>query len=185
MNSPDAGAEERERAEIVRSALEAREFTFTGVDRAQVKRYLDPPSDTRYPLEYAFHLLGEIRGKVIVDLGCGKGENLIPLAERGATLTGIDISPALIRLAQKRIEAAGVPAKAYVGSAYQTGFEGESVDVIFCVALIHHLEIPRVRDEMWRILKKGGFVVLFEPIRFSRVYDRVRKLFPVRRCVSD
>jgi SAM-dependent methyltransferase len=72
-----------------------------------------------------------------------------------------------------------------VWSAYETGLPEESVDVIFCIALIHHLEIPRVRDEMWRVLKKGGFVVLAEPIRFSRFYDRVRKLLPSREDVSE
>lgn len=119
------------------------------------------------------------------DLGCGKGENLIPLVERGAWVTGIDVSPDLIRLAQQRIDATGVAVRVCVGSAYDTHLEDESVDVVFCVALIHHLEIPRARDEMWRILKKGGFVVLSEPIRLSRLYDRIRKLLPASPDVSE
>jgi len=185
LSSSGASAEERERAEIIRSAEEARKVTSTTIDRAQVERYLAPPAGTAYPLEYAFYLLGDLRGKTVLDLGCGKGENLIPLVERGATVTGIDVSPDLIRLAQQRIEDAGVSARACVGSAYETGFESESVDVVLCAALIHHLEIPRVRDEIWRILKKGGFVILSEPIRFSQIYDRVRKLFPAHQDVSD
>jgi SAM-dependent methyltransferase len=185
MTPSGASAEKRERAEIVRSAEEAKRFTSVTIERAQVERYLTPAADTRYPLEYAYYLLGDVRGKTVVDLGCGKGENLIPLAERGARVTGIDISPDLIQLAKKRIDLAGAGARACVGSAYETGLEDGSVDVVFCIALIHHLEIPRVRDEMWRILKIGGFVVLSEPIRFSRIYDRVRKLFPARQNVSE
>jgi 2-polyprenyl-3-methyl-5-hydroxy-6-metoxy-1,4-benzoquinol methylase len=182
---PDATAARNARvAEIIRSAEEAREFTFKTINRAQIERYLAPPADTPYPLEYAFHLLGNLCGKTVVDLGCGKGANLIPLAERGARVTGIDISPDLIRLAQQRVDAAGVSAKVCVGSVYETGLESESVDMVFCVSLIHHLEIPRARDEMWRILKKGGFVVLSEPIRFSRFYGRVRKLFPPHKNAS-
>jgi SAM-dependent methyltransferase len=72
-----------------------------------------------------------------------------------------------------------------VASAYQTGLPDESVDIIFCVALIHHLDVPRVREEMLRIVKKGGFVVLLEPIRFSKLYDRCRKLLPPRQNVSE
>jgi SAM-dependent methyltransferase len=79
-------------------------------------------------LEYAFHLLGDIRGKTILDLGCGKGENLIPLAKRGGNVIGIDISPELVRLAEARIRSSGVKADVAVGSAYETGLPDESVD---------------------------------------------------------
>jgi SAM-dependent methyltransferase len=176
---------ERDRAEMARSANEARKIFHTAIDYSQVKRYLDPAADTRYPLEYAFHLLGDIRNKAVVDLGCGTGENLVPLAKRGADVTGIDISPDLIQHAQQTIVAANITARALVGSAYDSGFENESVDVIFCVALIHHLEIPKVRDEMHRILKKGGVIILSEPVRFSKVYDRIRKMLPAQEDVSE
>ena len=189
MNSPiishDRSLSERECAEIARSAREASKFVFTGIDDVQVERYLDPCANTAYPLEYAFHLLGEVRNKTIVDLGCGTGENLVPLAKRGANVTGIDVSPDLIKLALQRIATANISARAIVGSAYDTGFNSESVDVIFCIALIHHLEIPRVRDEMHRILKKGGFVVLSEPVRFSKFYDFVRKMLPTQEDTSE
>ena len=175
----------RECAEIARSAGEASKFVFTNIDHAQVERYLDPCANTLYPLEYAFHLLGDIRNKTVVDLGCGKGENMVPLAKRGADVTGIDISPDLIQLALQRIVAANINARVLVGSAYETGLESESVDVIFCVALIHHLDIPRVRDEMYRILKKGGFIVLLEPVRFSKFYDLVRKALPAQEDTSE
>lgn len=177
--------EQRELEELARGAEEAREYVFTAIDRREIQRYLDPPADTPYGLEYAFHLLGDIAGKIVLDLGCGKGENLVPLAERKANVTGIDISPDLIALAQRRIEMAGVQAAVRVGSAYDTGFPDETLDVIFCIALVHHLEIPRVRDEMWRVLKKGGFVVLSEPIRLSQTYDAIRKLLPADKHSSE
>jgi SAM-dependent methyltransferase len=172
-------------AEIARSAGEASKYVSNGIDHAQVKRYLDPPASTPYPLEYAFHLLGDIRNKNVLDLGCGKGENMVPLTKRGANITGIDISPDLIQLAQQRIVAADISARAVVGSAYDTGLENESIDVILCVALIHHLDIPRVRDEMYRILKPGGFIVLTEPVRFSKTYDLVRKILPAQEDTSE
>ena len=33
------------------------------------------PPDTSYSLEYAYHLLGDVAGKTVVDYGCGDGEN--------------------------------------------------------------------------------------------------------------
>jgi len=72
-----------------------------------------------------------------------------------------------------------------VGSAYDTGLPDASVDVIFCIALIHHLDIEQVRKEMRRILAKDGKIILQEPIRFSRLYARLRSLLPGRGDVSE
>lgn len=82
-------------------------------------------------LEYAFHLLGDVNGKTVLDLGCGTGINLIPLTKRGARTIGIDISPDLIRLAQKRMDDAQLESTLQAGSAYDTGLPDESVDVIY------------------------------------------------------
>jgi SAM-dependent methyltransferase len=170
--------EERNAAEVHRSASEASKIKHQPIN---IARYLNPPRMTAFPLEYAFYLLGDVRGKTVVDLGCGSGEELVVLVERGATAIGIDISPELVALAQQRI---GDRATVRVGSAYQTGLPDESVDVVFCMSLVHHLDIPMVRDEMRRILKTGGFIVLKEPIRFSRIYARLRCVFPVAQDVS-
>lgn len=110
---------------------------------------------------------------------------MVPLARKGATVIGIDISPDLIQLTLQRIVATNIGSSARVGSAYDTGFDSESIDAIFCAALIHHLDIPKVRDEMYRILKKNGFIVLCEPVRFSKVYDLVRKTLPAQEDTSE
>lgn len=174
--------DQREQNEIERSAAEARDIVLRQV---QVDRYLDPPSDTAYPLEYAYNLLNNVQGKTVLDLGCGSGENVIVLVQRGAQVIGIDISPDLIDLAKRRAQEAGIVADLRVRSAYDTGLPDHSVDVIFCIALIHHLDILRVQREMARILREGGYIVLKEPILFSNTYDRFRKLFPARMNVSN
>src|SRR6202158_4716294 len=185
MDTRDSQLSERDRAEIERSAEEARKIVFTGIDRAQIDRYLNPPRDTPFALEYAFHLLGDVRGKTVLDFGCGTGENIVPLVERGARVIGIDISPDLIAIAQRRITDANLEASLTAGDAYETGLPDESVDAIFSMALIHHLDIKLVRDEMWRILRKGGVIILKEPIRFSKGYAWLRGLLPAHGDISD
>lgn len=175
----------RDQAEIERSAEEARQITLEVPKRNQVERYLSPQSNTAFPLEYSFWLLGDVRGKTVLDFGCGAGENIIPLIERGARVIAIDISPELIALARQRLDLAGLKATIHVGSAYETGLPDASVDVIFCIALIHHLDIEKVRTEMRRILTKEGKIILQEPIRFSRVYAALRSLLPNRGEVSE
>ena len=176
---------ERDRAEVERSAEEARQIPVEPPKRDQVERYLNPPSDTVFPLEYAFWLLGDVRGKTVFDFGCGAGENIVPLVERGARVIGIDVSPELIALARQRLALARLEATIQVGSAYETGLPDASVDVIFCIALIHHLDIEQVRNEMRRILTKDGKIILQEPIRFSPLYARLRSLLPGRGDVSE
>jgi len=175
----------RDQAEVERSSVEAKHTVLKQISPAQIQRYLAPPCTTPFTMEYAFHLLGDVHGKTVLDLGCGTGSNLIPLINRGARTIGIDISPDLIRLAQKRLDDAQLQSELRVGSAYETNLANESVDVIYCMSLIHHLEIARVRDEMRRVLVPGGRVILKEPIRFSPAYNRLRSLLPAPDEISD
>jgi SAM-dependent methyltransferase len=177
--------QDRNQAEIERSRIEAMRVVLKPFQRARIDRYLTPSRDTPYPLEYAFHLLGDVRDKTVLDLGCGTGENVVPLLERCARVTGIDISPDLIAIAQKRMRNADLEAFLTVGDACNTLLPDESFDIIFCMALIHHLKIELARDEMWRILRKGGVIILSEPIRFSTSYARVRRLLPAREDISE
>ncbi len=167
--------QERDQVEIERSAAEAAKTVLAPVE---IERYLDPPADTCYGLEYAFHLLGDVHGKTVLDFGCGSGENLIPLVKRGAEVIAIDISPDLIELARQRLGNYGLDATLHVRSAYETGLQDKSVDVVFSVALLHHLDLYRVLAEIRRILHPDGLFIVREPIRFSRIVRYVRQLFP-------
>jgi SAM-dependent methyltransferase len=181
----DTRLSERDRAEVQRSAEEARKLVVEPLDLSEIERYANPPSDTQYPLEYAFHLLGDVRGKTVLDFGCGRGENVVPLVLRGAHAIGLDVSPELIGLARQRLDNAGLKADLRVGSAYATDLPDGSVDVIFSISLIHHLDIGQVTGEMLRILAKGGRAILKEPIRFSASYARLRNLLPARGDISE
>lgn len=180
-----ANLSERDRVEVERSAAEARRVVLTP---AEVDRYLDPSADCLYGLEYAFYLLGDIRGKTVLDLGCGNGEKLPPLIKRGAHVIGMDISPELVDLARQRLEEeCGIgTAELLVGSAYETGLPDNSIDVVFSSALLHHLDLPKARAEIYRILRPSGRFILREPIRFSRTMNSLRKLFPAPKGdISD
>jgi SAM-dependent methyltransferase len=128
-------------------------------------------------------LLGDVREKTVLDLGCGSGENLIPLVKRGAHVIGIDLSPELIALARERLTQYGLAARLEVASAYDTGLENDSVDVVFSIALLHHLpDLARARREIQRMLRPGGCLIFQEPIRFSPTLRHLRQVFPSRRA---
>lgn len=58
--------------------------------------------------ERKLKLLGKIKGKKILELGCGGGQTSIALAKKGAICTGIDISYKQIEFARKNAKKEGV-----------------------------------------------------------------------------
>jgi SAM-dependent methyltransferase len=173
-----------ERAEIARSSVEA---TLTAdaalrVTPATFARYARPPADTAYPLEYAYHQLGDVAGRRVVDFGCGSGANTALLADRGAHVWAIDISEDLLRLGQRRLAVSGRAGGAtfIAASAHDLPFPDGSIDVVFGMAILHHLDLDLVSREVRRVLKPGGRAIFKEPVRNSAVIRFVRNLIPYR-----
>ena len=48
-----------------------------------------------------FKLIGDVRGRLVLDLACGEGYNTRILARKGAKVTGVDFSEKLIELAKR------------------------------------------------------------------------------------
>lgn len=183
MTMTTSQLQEWERAEIARSAVEA-SLTPQAIEPATEytrQRYLRPPAHTAYPLEYAFHLLGDISGQRVLDLGCGSGENSLLLALKGARLAAIDISADLLGLAGRRLAVNRAPkAGLVVASAHDLPFEDASFDTVLGIAILHHLDLSIVSREVARVLKPGGRAVFKEPVRNSRALELLRRLIPYR-----
>ncbi len=174
-----------ESVEVERSASEAKrkEAKDLRIGEHIIQRYANPPAETFYPLEYAYHLLGDVKGKTVLDYGCGLGDNSVLLASRGAKVVGVDISPELIELAQKRLDQhdLGECSEFRIGSAHELPLENESVDVVFGMAILHHLDLKLSSEEVFRILKKGGRAIFLEPVRNSKFVKFVRNLIPYQQ----
>jgi ubiquinone/menaquinone biosynthesis C-methylase UbiE len=171
-----------EAAEIERSGIEARLTSDSRLlaNEANVSRYMNPTLGTAFPLEYAYALLGDVRGRLVLDFGCGSGENSLLLARRGARVVGVDISASLIALATRRLEINHLPgaARFVVGSAHDLPLPANSVDVVFGIAILHHLDLGATSREIHRVLKKGGRAIFQEPVRDSRMLRAARKCIP-------
>lgn len=173
-----------ERAEEERSAFSASlvDDSRLVAPKSRVDRYLDPPLDTWHELEYCYALLGDAKDKTVLEYGCGDGNNTLVLALRGAKVKALDISPDLIELAKKRLEVNQVQGDVefIVGSAHDIPLPDESVDIIFGMAILHHLDLELSAKEVNRVLKKGGRAIFKEPVRNSRIVKFARKLVPYK-----
>lgn len=178
--------EERERAEIDRSACDASQSTIPLlVPPETIARYQDPSETTVHPVEYAFHLLGDVKGKTVLEYGCGAGVYTVALAARGAKVIAFDISPELLALTKKRVEAnqaEGV--QLLLGTAHSLPFPDQSIDIIFGMAILHHLDVDVASGELWRVLSNGGRAIFKEPLRNSKLYAWLRQFLPKRANTS-
>lgn len=170
-----------ESVEVERSASEARKRADEDllISSSILERYSDPPADSPYPLEYAYHLLGDVRGKTVLDYGCGAGDNSVLIAEHGANVVGVDISPELIELSGRRMNRHRFQNYDFkIGSAHELPLDDESVDVVYGMAILHHLDLGLASREVFRVLKKGGRAIFSEPVRNSKTIRFIRNLIP-------
>lgn len=172
----------REAAEIRRSSDEATRTSGVALlpPETELDRYFNPPATTPYPLEYAYSQLGDVRGKTVLDFGCGSGENCPILARRGAQVVAVDISESLISLAMKRLRTHRISSAVHfvVASAHDLPLADASIDVVFGIAILHHLDLASTSRELSRVLKAGGRAIFQEPVRDSRILRRLRALIP-------
>ena len=100
----------------------------------------------------------------ILDLGCGHGNYTVPFAEIGFDVTGIDISSTGLNISKRRLETAAMPVSlVQCDFRFPLPFRESSFDGIWSLQSIHHARISEIRlviQELWRVLTRGGFMVL-------------------------
>ncbi|OGN10599.1 MAG: hypothetical protein A3J46_05315 [Candidatus Yanofskybacteria bacterium RIFCSPHIGHO2_02_FULL_41_11] len=99
--------------------------------------------------------------KKVLEVGCGTGLFTGQLALTNNQIVAIDISPALLDLAQKRTVFQNVIFKNE--DAHRTSFEDQSFDFIVGISALHHLDIKLALKEFFRLLKPGGKIMFTEP----------------------
>jgi SAM-dependent methyltransferase len=173
-----------EQAEVERSRVQATlSDAVKPTARAIFERYADPPADTAFPLEYLYHLVGDISGLRVLDYGCGDGPDTSLLAARGASVAALDLSVDLLGRAKQRLSLDGFPDRVRLlcGSAHDIPLADASVDMVVGHAILHHLDIMLASDEVFRVLRPGGRAVFLEPVRDSRLLRTVRQMIPYRQ----
>jgi SAM-dependent methyltransferase len=172
-----------ERAEIARSRDQAARRGVRPTPPSVLRRYANPPPDTPYPLEYVYHLIGDVRGQRVLDFGCGDGCNTALLAARGCRVYALDLSPDLLEQAARRAETDGVRASVrfVCGSAHAIPLPDASVDLVVGNVVLHHLDLAAASREVHRVLRPGGRAIFREPIRPSRLLRALRPLIPYRQ----
>jgi ubiquinone/menaquinone biosynthesis C-methylase UbiE len=111
-------------------------------------------------------LTSRARGRVL-EVAVGTGRDL-PFYPADVTLTGIDLSPAMLRIARRRAAGLGRQAELLVGDAQQLPFDDGSFDsVVTALALCSIPDPATAIAEMKRVLVPGGRLLLLDHVRSS------------------
>lgn len=121
--------------------------------------------------------MGDIRGKRLLDLGCGAGENSVYFAKKGAICVAADYSPGMVEVALQLAAANGVQIEGCTANAMQLDFPDNSFDVVYASNLLHHLPDPKACiKEMHRVLKPGGKACFWDPLKHNPVINVYRRM---------
>jgi ubiquinone/menaquinone biosynthesis C-methylase UbiE len=105
------------------------------------------------------NLAGDVDGRRILDVGCGSGPLSAALRERGASMSGFDLSTAMIELARRRL---GDDADLIVADlAKPLPYADAAFDDVVASLVLHYLEDwTEPLAELRRVLKTGGRLIL-------------------------
>lgn len=109
----------------------------------------------------------------VLDSGCGPGIVSAALARQVGQVEGVDLTPAMIALAEQRAVAEGLTnVRFQVGDMSSLPFENASFDGAVSRYTVHHLDDPLTAlSEMIRVTKPGGVVVALDAVPHSRHRD--------------
>jgi ubiquinone/menaquinone biosynthesis C-methylase UbiE len=111
--------------------------------------------------ESELRLLGNVKGKSILEIGCGGGQNAIVLSKWGAKATGLDISEEQIKHARRLVRKEKVNVPFHVGNMEDLSmFNNGSFDIVLSSFAIDYVDDPaKTFPEAHRVLRKGGLFV--------------------------
>ena len=179
----------------------AREFDsiYSGEGKGRLSRLLD--LTLRHDMFDRFRLTieacGDPTGKEILDVGCGTGRFMIPLAARGARVTGLDPAPTMIDMARKLIGKENLLDRCdFVVSDLDTWATGRKFDIVLGIGLYDYLADPETALRKMLSMTRERVVLTFPrrwtwraPIRKYRLARRGCPVFfydrdDVRRLVA-
>jgi ubiquinone/menaquinone biosynthesis C-methylase UbiE len=114
-------------------------------------------------LDYLKELLnsGGQQGKLILEIGCGAGIDLVCLAKSGAFVYGIDFSSIAIKLAKKNCEQNGLRANVLLMDGETLGFNDNTFDTVYAHGVLQYTaDDKRMIAEIYRVLKPNGQAIM-------------------------
>jgi SAM-dependent methyltransferase len=138
--------------------------------------------------EADFRLLGDLKGKRVLELGCGGAQCSIAFAKQGATAIGLDFSAEQLAFARRLCEREEVRVELRQGDLADLAFlRADSIDLVFSAYAFGFVEdLGRVFRQVHRVLKVGAALVfsLAHPA-YNMIDDDADQPLLIRRSYFD
>jgi SAM-dependent methyltransferase len=150
------------------------------------ERYLNESGLSNYILDFGdprcltdkdLHLVGDVRNKKILELGCGGANIGINLAKRGGIVTGVDISEQQIAHAQRAAKSKGVDIRLEVSSIEEYKFQ-EEYDLVISICAFQYVDnLDRIFRNVYKHLVRGGEFIFStnHPAFYTAAYSTIWK----------
>jgi SAM-dependent methyltransferase len=120
----------------------------------------------------------------VLDVGCGAGQEMIPLAAADVSCIGVDVAPGSARVGTRLFaeRLPGVRVSFATAVAEHLPFADGSFDVVLCRLAIPYTDNAKALAEMSRVLRAGGLLLLkVHHLRYylKKLVDGVRRASPL------
>jgi SAM-dependent methyltransferase len=104
----------------------------------------------------------QLRGKHLLEIGCGMGFDSLEFLKRGVRVTATDLTPNAVRLAARHFELEGVQAESvHTENALALSFADETFDAVWSNGVLHATGDTRAAiAEARRVLRTGGRAII-------------------------
>jgi 2-polyprenyl-3-methyl-5-hydroxy-6-metoxy-1,4-benzoquinol methylase len=134
-------------------------------------------SCTSPEMRYINKSLGNLKGKTILDLGCGLGEASVYFAMKGAKVTALDLAPGMLKLTSKLAKINNIKVKTHLATAENFNMPvNKKFDIIYAGNCLHHSNISQTLNKIITHLKKGGTFISWDPIQYNPLINVYRKI---------
>jgi len=110
---------------------------------------------------YILELIGDVRGKRVLDAGCGGGFYSLLLSEKGAKVLGIDGSEEMIKIAKEKASRKMLDAKFMVGDVSDLKIEDGAFDLVLSTLVLMDVkELDKAISELVRVTRNEGEILI-------------------------
>lgn len=130
--------------------------------------------------------LGNLKGKRLLDVGCGLGEASVFFAIQGAKVLSTDLSEGMLNATQSLARKYNVGVDVHKSSAESLLLpESEKFDVIYVGNLFHHVDIEPTILRLKPHLTKGGTLISWDPVAYNPLINVYRVIATETRTVDE
>ena len=133
-----------------------------------------------------FSTLGDVRDLRILDYGCGHGQLGVYLALQGAEVTGFDLSPNAVEIANSAAQRYGLRCSFDVRDAEELSYPDARFDMVIGFGVIHHvIKYSKSAFHLRRVLKPGGRAVFHETLWSNPLIRLARRFTSEEKGAGD